>query len=425
MKKMIQLIALLLALLMCFGSAAAETADAFATVNGAVITRGEFDAYLTNLTSYYEYNGYDVTDEANAAELKVMALSTLVQLRLMDQKLAEMNITLTDEEKADAAQEGRELWAQDVNSAMLYYGVTDTTAEDARAAVLLQVLSELEAMGYTEQSYIDDAVENALYIKLEDEMVKDAAVTDADVEQHYGELVQAHREAFGSDAASYEYTLQMNQMALMLGYTEYYTDLYYMPEGYRCMVHILLSVDEALLNDYADLQAAYEELEEGAEASDDAVSAEELENARLAVLASVQAKVDEISRKLAEGTDFIDLIPVYTADTAMDAPAEISAGLNVHMDSIIPPIGYREAAFSLENPGEVSAPFVSDEGVYIVCYVGDVTGGPVPLTDDLRQALRMELLESAQASLYTATMDAWIAESTIVYSSEAAGLLAQ
>lgn len=425
MKMMNRLWALALALLMCLSCAAAESTDVMATVNGTDITRGTFDAYLANLTSYYEYYGYDVTAEENVAELKVMALSTLIQLALMDQKLVEMNIALTDEEKADAAQEGRELWAEDVNNAMSYRGATDADSEEVRAAILVQVLAELETLGYTEQSYIDEAVESALYIKLENEMVKAAAVTDAEVESYYSELVQAQQEAFASDAASYEYVLQMNEMALMLGYSDYYTDLYYMPEGYRCMTHILLPVDEGLLNDYLDLQAAYEELEEGTAVGEDAVTAEELENARLAVLASVQAKVDEITAKLAEGTAFADLIPLYTADTAMDSAAEISAGLNVHMDSISHPAGYRDAAFSLENTGDVSAPFVSDGGVYIVCYIGDVTGGPVQLTDDMREVLRMELLESAQAEIYTATMNSWVAASTITYSDEAAAFMGE
>ena len=429
MKMMKRLLALAMALMLLCCCAAAETSgeDVLATVNGAPVTRAEFDAYYENVSSYYAYYGYDVTTAENAAYLKYMSLSTLIQLALMDQKLVELGITLTEAEQSAAEQEGRDLWSTDVSSALSYFGVTSTSTEDERAAAMVQVLAELEAMGYTEESYIQDAVENALYLKLEAEMVRGAQVTGAQVEALYAQLVTEDKDAYGDDASIYESTLQMNQIAEMYGLMEYYDELWYVPQGYRNMLHILLEADYALLEDWYNLQAAYEEqqgsLEEGSELVGEIVTAEEVENARLAVLASVQPQVDEIQQRLSNGASFAELIPLYTADTALYTADDIAQAVQVHMDSILFPIGYRDAAFSLTAPGEVSEPVATDVGVYIVCYVSDMPGGPVPLDETTYQALYEDLLLEAESAQYTQTMNSWFDAAEIVYSPEAQAII--
>ena len=87
MKMLKRLLALAAALTLCCCGAAASTSteDAMATVNGTPITRQAFDDYLANMTSYYAYYGYNVTSPENAAALKYMSLSTLVQMALMVQ----------------------------------------------------------------------------------------------------------------------------------------------------------------------------------------------------------------------------------------------------------------------------------------------------------------------------------------------------
>lgn len=431
MKNLNRLLALVMALLMCCGLALAETAgspdDVMVTVNGEAITRAEYEAYWETVNNFYANEGYDVTNEANAEAIKEIALMTLVQYAVMDQKIVELGVSLTDEEKADAEQQAREEWETAVNDGMSYYGATSTSTEDELAALLVQVLAELESMGYTEQSYIDEAVINAGYVKLENEMVKGITVTDDEVIAYYNELVAADEVAYKNDAASYEYMQYMNQMYLMYGYTDYYTDLYYFPEGYRSVTHILLDVDEALLTAYADLQAAYEEqqsaLEEGTEVTDELVTAEEVENARLAIIASVQPTIDEINQKLSEGATFAELIPQYTADPGMNTAESIAAGYEVHMDSINWVTEFRDAAFTVDNIGDITAPVVTDYGVHILQYVADIPGGPVELTDDLMETLRVTLLEPAQSSALNETMNQWLEEAEIVFSEEASAFV--
>ena len=429
MKMLKRLMALMLALMMlCLGAAAQTSSeDVLVTVNGTPITRAAFENYYSNVSSYYAYYGYDVTTAENVAYLKYMSLDTLIQLALMDQKLVELGITLTEAEQAAAEQEGRDLWSEDVSSAMSYYGVTSASTEAERALVMVQVLAELEALGYTEESYVQEAVENALYLKLEAEMVRGAAVTDAQVQTLYAQLVNEDKDAYGDDASIYEATLQMNEIAEMYGLMEYYDELWYIPQGYRNVIHILLDVELDLLEEWYNLLATYEEqqgaLEEGGQIVGEAVTAEEVENARLAILAYVQPTVDEINARLAEGATFQSLIAEYTIDSAMYTYDDITAGVQVHMDSILFPGNYRDAAFSVSNPGEVSEPVATEMGVYIVCYVSDAPGGAVQLTEARYQALQEDLMLEAENAKYTETMNSWYNAAEILFSDEAQAIM--
>lgn len=431
MKMMTRLLALVMALLLCV-PALAENAgspdDVLATVNGAEVTRAEFDMYYANLDSYYTSAGYDMTGEEMVGLLKMMAMETAVEYELMDQKIVELGLSLTDEEKADATQAAREDWAAVIEDGMAYYGITAESTEDERAAMLVQILAELESMGYTEEAYIEDSITFAAYDKLQAEVLKDVAVSDEDVKAYFDELVAADEAAYKDNAAAYEEAQYMNQMYLMYGMTDYYTDLYYMPEGYRGMSHILLMADEALMTAYTDLQATFEEqqtaLEEGAEVTGDLVTAEAVEEARLAIIASVQPTIDEIMGKLEAGELFADLIPQYTQDPGMTDAAKIAEGYEVHMDSIMWDPVFRDAAFTVDNIGDVTEPVVGSNGVHILQYVRDIPAGPVELTADLMETLRSTLLASEQSTVYYAELETWKEAADIVYSDEAAAFMA-
>lgn len=428
MKMMKRLMALLMALLLCGACALAETEavqspdDVMATLNGEAITRAEFEQYYTVLCNHYADLGYDVTLPENDVILRDWALDNAMQVTLMDQKIVEIGMALTEEEKADAAQQGRDDWQSIIDEGLSRKGVTESTSEDERAAMLIQVLAKLERAGYTEQSFIDEAVKTALYVKFEDSIVADVAISDEEVTAYYNELVEADEVAYKDNVEAYEAMQDMNRRYLLYGLLDYYVDLYYRPDGYRRVTHILLEVDETLLATYNDLLAVYEEqqltLEEGGEVTAELITEAQVEEARLAIIANVQPKIDEINQKLDEGAAFADLIPLYTID-AMNTPETIAQGYEVHMDSTTFVTEFRDAAFTVDNPGDVTAPVVSQFGVHILQYVEDIPGGPVELTADLMELLRLELLPAAQNAKYNEEFTQWLEASEIVYSEEA------
>lgn len=401
--------------------------DVMLTVGDYKLTRAKYESYLATLKDYYGNYGYDVSDPELQAMLKQFALQTGVEYAVMDQKLAELGLTLTEEEKAAAVEDAKADWNATVEDGLAYYGLTSETSEEERANLMVTVLAELESKGYTEESYQEDAVMYAGYDKLFAHMTKDITVTDEEVVEYYNNLVEGDKALYENDAANYEQVQYMNQLYVMYGMADYATGVYYKPAGYRLVTHILLGVDESLLTAYTDLQAAYEEqqnaAEEGGEATGTPVTAEEVENARLAILASVQPTVDEINQKLADGATFAELIPQYTTDPGMMDEASIAAGYEVHMDSVNWVIPFRDQAFTVDTIGAVTAPVVTDYGVHIIQYVADVPGGPVELTDELRASFKADLLADAQNNAYYAAIDEWINAATVVYSEEAQAMM--
>ena len=413
MKTLNRLLALALAFVLLTLPALAEPAadDVLATVNGVPVTRAEYENILMELENSYGSYGYDVTSEPYASILKQMAMLTSVEFKLLDEKLISENQQLTDEEKADAAQDAREYWQSIIDGELAYYGVTAETSEEERAAILLQVLAMYEGAGYTEESYIEQAVRYASYDKMYEWIVRDVTVSEEEIRAHYEELVQADMVAYQNDVAGYETMLDNNEMYLMWGMTDYYVDLYYVPEGFRQVTHILLMGDEALQTAYAELL------------SDPAADPAALEAARAAVLADVKPTLDEISALLENGASFAELIPMYTEDPGMADAAAIEAGYLVHPDSTKWVTEFRDAAFTVDEVGAVTEPVVTAYGVHVLQYVADVPGGPVPYTDDMRALLGEEILVGRQEACYSETIQSWVDAAEIVYAEEVQALM--
>ena len=424
-----RLMALLLAVLMCSAVALAETTadDVLVTVGTSNVTRAEYESNLLSLQNYYSQYGYDVTDPNVLNDLKMIALDTAIQDAVLDMKIVEMSLTLTEDEAAAATAQAKADWEAVIQDGLAYYGVTAESTEEQRAEVLLTVLAELETQGYTEEGYVSDMLRYAGYDKAFAVITADVTVSDEEVVSYYNTLVEQDKLTYENNAAAYEELDYYNQLYAMYGMTQYIKEAYYKPEGYRLVTHILLEADEALLTAYADLQATYEEqqltLEEGGEVTDTLVTAEDVENARLAILANVQPKVDEINQKLADGATFAELIPQYTIDPGMKDEASIATGYEVHMDSTNWVIPFRDAAFTVDNIGDVTAPVVTDYGVHILQYVADVPGGPVELTDAMHASFKAALLSTAQNAAYYATLEEWTATSDVVYTDEAKAIM--
>lgn len=275
-------------------------------------------------------------------------------------------------------------------------------------------------------------------------------MTDEEVEALYQELVESDRALYENDIAAYvDYNNYVDQMAM---YAMYYgTDssmdyAWYRPAGFRAVKHILLPVDAELMQTYQDLQARLEEQVESetegdeesaaaaaateetadaeatAEPTEEPVTQEQVDEAKAAILASIADKIDEIYAKIEEGVDFDELIAEYgvnedgtASDPGMTSEPYKTSGYEVSSASTNYVAPFVEAAFSVDNVGDVSAPYISSYGVHIVKYIADIPAGPIEMTEAQREAKRTELLTSKQNELYTATMDQWNQEADITY----------
>ena len=454
MKKILSLL-LCLCLLFSAAALAEDTAaaelqdtDVLATVNGTELTWADVAPVYDSLVSSYG-NYYDLTDSANVELFRAVAMQNKINEVIMQAKIAELGIALTDEEAAAAEEDAQSDWDNAISSyiSQQHSDLTDESSQEDKDAANAEAVQYFNDLGYSPESLKENYKQYALYDKLEATIVQDVTVTDEEVEALYQELVESDRTLYENDIAAYvDYNNYVDQMAT---YAMYYgTDssmdyAWYRPAGFRAVKHILLPVDDELMQTYQDLQARLEEQVEAAtegdeesaaaaeetadaeataEPTEEPVTQEQVDEAKAAILASIADKIDEIYAKIEEGVDFDELIAEYgvnedgtASDPGMTSEPYKTSGYEVSSASTNYVAPFVEAAFSVDNVGDVSAPYISSYGVHIVKYIADIPAGPIEMTEAQREAKRTELLTSKQNELYTATMDQWNQEADITF----------
>ena len=406
-------------------SAQANPDDVMVVVNGQAVDRGTFESYRNSLINYFGQYGYDMTNEDNLAFVGGMAMQTLVEDTILFQKAADLGLDVTEEERAATEAENAAEWADAVEYCMMYYvGVSEDATEEEKAEGRLTAVALLESMGYTESALLESAIDSLRYEKVYAYMVEGAEVTDADIQATYEERVAEDKAEFENDVAYYE-------AQQYYGY-----ESYYVPAGYRGVTHILLEVDQELLDNWQSLTAMLEEQQDEAEYADEneaaeadaeptaePVTQEQVDAAYAAIIASVQPTIDEIYAKLEEGTPFADLIAEYGTDPGMEQEPYKSEGYAVHMDSIMWDPAFVAGAFSVDTVGEVADPIVGSYGVHIIQYTRDVPAGAVELTDELKAELKDGVLAVKESELFEQTLESWKSESEITYAAEAQAMV--
>lgn len=350
-----------------------ETAEAgeeepvlLASVNGDEIwsNNEKMQKLMDDYISYYAQYGYDLSDDPS---LRMAGLQWAIEDALYQQKAAELGVAaVTDEETAALTEEARANWNEIVDYyAQGFAGMTEESTDEEKAAARAEATAYIQNnFGYTEESFIQESLADSQDVQLRKNVQKavlgEIEVTDDEVTAYFNGLVEADKAQYEGNIPMYEY------------YTKYNgTQSFYVPEGYRGIAHILLKVDQALLDSYTSLSAKLEEQKEAeaaaeeektdaaetaenteapaenaetaeateapaenaetaeaseapaeaaeatAEPTEEPVTQEMVDAARQAILDSVKDKVEEIRTKYEAGTPIAELIAQYGTDPGM------------------------------------------------------------------------------------------------------------
>ena len=296
------------------------------TINGKEIydNNEELQYYLSYYNYVANYYGYDTADPDMQKEIQGIAMQYTLSMLILREKAVEMGLDeITEEQMAEFTAEATENWAEVVNDyEESYLGITETSTEEERTAARGDALAQLEGMGYTEERYIAESVDNEvtteLISRVQNELTKGLNVTDEDVLAHFNELVEEDRAQYEGNVSQYEFM------------TSYYgQDSYYIPDGYRGIVHILLKVDEELLNAWKDLTARLEEQAQAEEATDESADEADEEDAE-----EVEDEAEETAEEVAEtAEEAADETEEEDAGAAEEAEAETEADAEVTADT--------------------------------------------------------------------------------------------
>lgn len=407
MKKLSRLLALVLALCLALpvfalaevteGAEAAVEDPVLFTFDEKEVTLSQVENILFNLMSNGYLSDYDYET----------AIEYLIQNMLAEKQIEKLGLKQFTEEEMDAFRaEAQATWDSAVESNLSYFLSEDT--EEGRQQARETLEQYYYSMGINLDVLVEDMVMQAAFEKLYDVILegKDIAVSEEEVRAAFADYVAQDQQMFEGNVSMYEM------------YSSYYGYVsMYMPEGFRGVTHILLDVDEELMNAYTAAQAALEEeSEEGA-----TVTQADVDAALAAILESRKDDIDAIYNWLENGETFENLIGIYGTDPSMENEVYLKEGYAVHKDSITYDPVFTAAAFSekMQKPGDISDPVVSSFGIHILYYLRDIPSGAVELTDEIYAEIENYLVSTKTNTVYSEAMATWRAEAQIVYNDEA------
>ncbi len=415
-------------------AAATEAAPVLlVTVNGEEITdqNPHFIKFFEAASNAYAQSGYDTTDPALKSFLQYLAMEYATESFLYRQKAAELGITDRQEEFRTEAKADWDDIVTDFATQMS--SLTEDSTEEDKAAARADAIAYIESYyGYTEESFIAEVVDEIIAQEVLKAVAGEISVSEDDIIAAFNQTVEADKAQYEGNVSMYEF------------YTSYYGQKsYYIPSGYRGILHILLKVDENLMKTYTDLSAQFEEQKQAATeeavaeetaaadaeetaapdaeptaeptATPEPVTQEQVDAAKQAILDSVQAKVDEIKAKFEAGTPFADLIAEYGTDPRMQDAANLANGYLVHKDSILWDPAFTAGAMALEKVGDMGDPVLGSNGVHILYYLRDVPAGAVDMTEEIRSAVEKDLVATKTNEVSKALLDEWKEKSDIQY----------
>ena len=366
-------------------------------------TRSQLQRSLDSTLALSEMlSGDTPTDAQKAAHLESV-VDSFVRLGVIENKLTEAGKNgFTDAELEELNQKAsgkyEEFW-QLLYQQMQKSGGT-VTEED--------VTETLEGMGYTFEAILAEYMLETKQNRAIDLFVGSITLSQSQVDDYYEE------QFLGPDRADYKDDLVRYEAEILANDNE----AFYTPEGYRYIRQIVLKYPDeavsackreevqmtragrAMTNALQTLTVTVtkadswtDELNEAKAAYDRA--SEQMVNAQKAYLDALKAaseplvrpQIDEIMEQVNAGIDFKTLANKYSTDrTDKNLKGD---GYPFHPDSPNWPEPFAKAASALKKPGDVSKPVYTEQGIHILCYVGDVPAGDHVLTDDERQLLNV------------------------------------
>ena len=400
-KRLFSLALVCLMALGCLASAESAPEGLLAVINGHEIPLGtipdEFEYYAAM------YEAYGLSGQIDTLRQDVIDYYVQYNVQLIEAEAMGL-ADLTEEEEAELAAQAQEQYAAMLEEYKSYYAEEGVSDEDLTVAVT----EYLEEDGYTPES-VEEMLRSSLIIeRYYNAVTADIDdLSDEDVQALYEERVAERKASYEEDPSNFEYDVMYDS-----------SDIYYVPEGFRAVYHILLLLDEDDEGTLYDLQSRQQEIAEEIQADGadvDALTAElEAIDAQIDELcAPLLEKANEIYARLDAGEDFFDLMEEYGEDPGMREEPFKSQGYYVSSESVMWEPSFRDGAMALEKEGDVSEPVLTGYGIHLILHGGEVESGAVPLSS-VADALRDEALDQRRQEAYYAAIEEAVAAADII-----------
>ena len=401
MRKTTAAVCLILAFCLTICAALAEETPAgiLGTINGEPVPLTDAQVEFSYYAAMYESLG--MTDMIDG--LRQDVADYYMQYYAVLAKARELGLDVfTDGELQTLEDQARAEYDAIYEDLIASFTVEGMTQEE----IAESVVSYLESMNYTPETAVETALEGAILDRFNEWASRGTEVSEEDVRALYDEYVANQKSEYDGDPFYFE-------IDVMNG-----ADIYYVPEGFRAVYHILLLMDDETQVRLSELQTRRSEIalklaEDGADTDALAAEDEAVQGEIDALLADLTEKAVAIRARLDAGEDFMALMQEYGEDPGMQSDPYMTTGYYVSRDSSVWDTTFRDAAMALEKVGDVSEPVLSAYGLHLILYADDVADGPVDF-ETVRDNLTAVAQETLTADAVNAAIEAAMAEADIV-----------
>ncbi len=358
-----------------------------AKVGNSSIPNSRFKQIFDSYTSYFGITDPTAADQAEAvAQLRDLILETLVTEEIQLQKAKSLGLDqLTDAMKAEVDAEIQGLMEE-------FHSRFETEAKAADATLTGDALEKkvqtmiddyLKEYGYTraliKQEYTDTYIKNRLY----EQSTANVVISDAELLETYQTRIAEVKEIYAEDASTFESDFMGD------------VTLYYIPEGYRQVKHILIMLPQDTIDQIASLR------EDGYDKEADSI--------RATALKSIKDKASEVLAKLAsDGSNFDELMKQYTGDTAaLDIPNGYAVSKQGQFTQ-----EFIKGCFAIKDPMTISGLVAGDYGYHIILYIETLLSGNVAF-ETVKADIETELLSVAKEDAFNALLEQWRSETKV------------
>lgn len=215
--------------------------------------------YETYVTMYAQY-GFDIAAYGMEDMVREQVVTQLAEEAIVQYMAGQLGLGLTEEQQAAFAEEATASYEDTVDLYYQNYFASQYENEDEGLSAAATYLNE---SGYTYETVLENLERTQLSTNVYNYVTGDVTVSEEEIQQAYDELVAA-------DEANYSQSAYQFETAYSNGTTIYYT-----PEGYRNVKHILFRFDDEQAAAYDELATRLEELEAEENAAIEAAAAAE------------------------------------------------------------------------------------------------------------------------------------------------------
>lgn len=356
-----------------------ESIDGIAAlVDGQPIFLSQIEAQMTTLDMMYQNLSGSLSDEEIAGKkikAKSEILNKLIEQQVVQNKIASLGFTVTDEIKKKAEESYRStIKVVEDYVKKSYPDISKADLEETAQWILSN-------QGLTKESIVNSAIQNALFEAYENQIENEMdRIDESAVKNYYNSLYSEQKKSFSNDINLFEQALLSGKPTV------------FRPVETRVIKQLPIPFDDEVIDLINQLNAYG--------------SKDEAEKMRIDQYDRMSAKVNNTMDRLKSGESFDTLIEEFSKNSS-SAVNYVSERSTRFSDD------FKNAAMSIGTLGQYSEPIKTANGYLILCWDATLAAADPVAFEDVKADLESLFVESNRDRVIEEQKEQWMKEASI------------